>query len=222
MTKQLITGFFLISIIFSACQEDPGKILARSNDPHEIKKALYRLGQDTIKATPKGLETGSIAPYFSGYDHNQNPVALSHLTSKGKVVLFFYRGYWCGICNAYLANFQDSLSLITDLGANVIAVAPETADFQERTIVKNNLSITVMSDSAQTIMRQYDVAYDVNENYQKNMGINLQKVNGKAVLPVPATYIIDKQGRIIKKFFNPDFTNRASVAEIVKALKKAD
>lgn len=216
----LALGIFILTL--TACQEDPGKILANSDNPHEIKKALYRLGQDTTKVIPKGLNEGIVAPYFSGYNHHKKPVALSQLTAKGKVVLFFYRGYWCGICNSHLANFQDSLSFITDLGASVVAVAPQTAEYQERTIVKNNLSITVISDSSQTIMKQFDVAYDVNKGYQDKIGVDLEKVNGKTVLPVPATYIIDENGVIIKKFFNPDFRDRASVAEIVSILKESD
>lgn len=105
------------------------------------------------------------------------------------------------------------------MGASVVAVAPQTAEYQERTVVKNNLSITVISDSSQTIMKQYDVAYDVNESYQKQIGVNLTQINGQAVLPVPATYIIGEDGIIIKRFFNPDFKNRASIAEIAQVLR---
>ncbi len=212
---------FSIIVLFTACQDDPGKILASSDDPHEIKKALHQLGQDTTKAAPEGLKEGTQAPYFAATDQEARPISLSNLTKEGKVVLFFYRGYWCSICNRYLSDFQDSLSLITATGANVVAVAPETASYQERTILKNNLKITVISDTKQTIMNQYKVAFDVNKKYEKRIGIDLKEVNGgAAVLPVPATYIIGEDGNIIKTFFNPVFSKRPSIKEIVAVLEQ--
>jgi peroxiredoxin len=216
--KYILTLSFGLLFLMS-CQEKPGKILATSTDPTEINNALYRLGLDTTKAIPKGLEDGSLAPYFSGIDQKGRTITLNNLTSKGRVVVFFYRGYWCGICSKHLSNFQDSLHLITETGANVIAIAPERSDYAERTILKNNLKFSVLSDASQTIMNSFGVKYDVNTKMQKNVGIDWEKVNGGAVLPVPATYIINQNGRIIKSFFTPDFNKRASVNEIVKILE---
>ena len=76
-----------------------------------------------------------------------------------------------------------------------------------------------MSDASQSIMNSFGVKYDVNTKMQKSIGIDWKKVNDGAVLPVPATYIIGQDGKIIKSFFTPDFNKRASVNEIVKALK---
>ena len=135
--KYIITLTFGL-LLLASCQEKPGKILASSTDPTEINNALYRLGLDTTKAIPKGLENGDLAPYFSGVDQKGRAIALNNLTSKGEVVVFFYRGYWCGICSKHLSNFQDSLHLITETGASVIAVAPERSEYAERTILKND------------------------------------------------------------------------------------
>ena len=206
-------------LLLMSCQEDPGKILATSSDPTEINNALYDLGLDTTKAIPKGLDEGDLAPYFSGIDQKGRTIALNSLTTKGKVVLFFYRGYWCGICDKHLSNFQDSLHLITELGASVVAVAPERSEYAERTVLKNDLKFSVLSDASQTIMNSFGVRYDVNTKAQKNIGIDWKKVNGGAVLPVPATYIIGQDGKIIKSFFTPNFHKRASVDEIIEVLK---
>ena len=213
----LLLGFLLLA----SCQESPGKILATSDDPTEINNALNRLGLDTTKAIPKGLKEGDLAPYFSGIDQKGRTVALNNLTSQGKVVVFFYRGYWCGICSKHLSNFQDSLHLITETGANVVAVAPERAEYAERTILKNNLQFSVLSDKSHSIMESFGVKYDVNSKFQRKIGIDWEKVNGGKILPVPATYIIDQDGKIIKSFFTPDFTNRASIDEIVQILKNS-
>ena len=154
-----------------------------------------------------------------GVDQKERTITLEQLTSKGKVVVFFYRGYWCGICNKHLSNFQDSLHLITETGANVVAIAPERAEYAERTILKNDLKFSVLSDASQIIMNSFGVKYDVTTKMQKNIGIDWKKVNGGTILPVPATYIIGQDGKIIKSFFTPDFNKRASINEIVNVLK---
>lgn len=207
------------TLLFMSCGQDPANILANSDNPHKINEALYTLGFDTTQAIPKGLEEGSLTPYFSGVDQNGNTIAINKLIEKGKVVLFFYRGYWCGICNNNLSNFQDSLNLITDLGASVVAVTPERSEYAQRTVVKNNLSFSVLTDPKQEIMDMYGVKYEVNSGGSYQQQIDWKKVNGDNVLPVPATYIIDEEGKIIKTFFNPDFRDRASVAEVVAFLK---
>ena len=209
---------FLVFLIGS-CAEDPGEILATSDNPYEINRALYRLGQDTLKEIPQGLEAGAIAPYFAATDQEGRAISLGNLAKEGPVVLLFYRGYWCGICSRTLSNFQDSLHLITDLGASVVAVTPEVSPYQERNILRENTNIAIISDAAHRIMTQYKVAYEPNEKYQKNIGIDLKELNGAAILPVPATYIINKEMIIQKTFFTPDFRERASINEIVQVLR---
>ena len=216
---RLLTLFLLGMILLVSCGEDPADILANSDDPNEINSALYTLGFDTTQAIPKGLEEGAMAPYFSGKDQNGRTIAISNLIKNGKVVVFFYRGYWCSICNRHLAHFQDSLSMITDLGAAIVAITPERAEYAERTILNNNLDFSVVSDESLEIMESYGVKYKVNNGGRYQEQIDWKKVNSDNVLPVPATYIIDEEGKIIKKFFNPDFRARASVNEIVKTLE---
>jgi peroxiredoxin len=217
--KHLLIVLGVSILLFSSCQKNPGELLANVTTKTEVKEALYLLGQDTTEAPPEGLPEGTIAPYFAAIDQNGKAISLSNLTNEGKAVIFFYRGYWCSICNRYLADFQDSLKLITDTGAKVIAIAPETAAYQERTIVKNNLSISVVSDKKQQIMNAYKVAYNVNKDYVDYIDVNLEKVNEANVLPVPATYIVNQNGTIEKVFFSLDWSKRPSIQSIIKALE---
>jgi peroxiredoxin len=72
-------------------------------------------------------------------------------------------------------------------------------------------------------MKAYDVNYTVNDEtfaQLKKYGIDLEKNNGNTdhVLPVPATYVIDKTGKIIYVHFDKDYTRRASVNDILAVL----
>ena len=73
------------------------------------------------------------------------------------------------------------------------------------------------------IMKSYKVNFAVDEKTvekYKGYGIDFDKANGSngANLPVPATYIIGKDGIIKYAFFNPDYKQRASIKEILDNL----
>ena len=57
-------------------------------------------------------------------------------------------------------------------------------------------------------------------NNQAQAGQGYRRANGSngANLPVPATYIIGKDGKIKYAFFNTDYRKRASVREIINNL----
>lgn len=172
-----------------------------------------------------GPDVNKPAPNFKGVDQNGNTIELKELLKKGEVVVFFYRGYWCGICNKQLSNMETELKKLTDKGATVIAVTTESNEFAQKTIEKNNISFSVISDKDGKIARDYNVLYEVTEDYQKKISgytkSTIQKFNDskEAFLPVPATYIIGQDGMITWKHYTIDYSKRASVDEISQYLK---
>jgi peroxiredoxin len=173
---------------------------------------------------PEGLFLNSKAPDFKAKDQNGNEVRLKDLLKKGRVVLVFYRGQWCPNCNKFLSRLEDSLSLIKAKGATVIAVTPELPENIKLTIEKTKAEYSVLYDEGLKIMKAYDVEFEVPENVltrYRNSGIKIDENNGKNgnFLPIPATYIIDKEANITYRFFNPDYKKRPSIAEILANLK---
>lgn len=173
---------------------------------------------------PSGLKKGEKAPDFETKDMEGKTFKLSTALKKGEVVLIFYRGQWCPFCNKYLSAIQDSLSMIQSKGATVVAISPETYESVKQTIEKTKASYPVIYDEGMKVMNLYKVKYSLDapmiETF-KGYGIDFIKANGEngANLPVPATYIVSKDGKIKYVFFNPDFKQRASVKEILANLK---
>ncbi len=171
-----------------------------------------------------GLENGGQAPEFVAKDNSGKTLDLKRLLKSHKaVVLFFYRGQWCPYCNKQIKELQDSLQLLTGKGAYVIGVTPETGENINKTIDKTHASFSIIQDDGYKIMKAYDVNYTVNDAMMARMktyGIDLEKNNGNTdhVLPVPATYVIDRSGKIIFVHFDKDYTKRASVSSILNAL----
>ena len=173
---------------------------------------------------PEGLFINSKAPNFKAKDQNGNEVELKELLKKGKVVLIFYRGQWCPYCNMFLKKLEDSLQMITDKGATLVAITPELPENISKTIEKTKAAYSILYDEELKIMKAYDVEFEVPENVltrYRNTGIKIDENNGKKngnFLPVPATYVIDKQSTIIYRFFQSDYKRRPSVGEILNNL----
>jgi peroxiredoxin len=173
---------------------------------------------------PGGLKAGDAAPAFLGYDQKGKQVQLKNFLEKGPVVLFFYRGKWCSVCNKYLADYQDSVHFITDQGASLVAITPESIENVEQTVKFHNLTYTVIYDCQEKIMKDYEVMFSVTKAYQekikKTYSIDIAENNGRdaARLPVPATYIINRDGIVVAVQFDPDYKNRASVKWMLKNL----
>ncbi len=175
------------------------------------------------QATPKGLQKGEKAPLFTSIDQDGNAVSLQTILKKGPAVLVFYRGEWCPYCNKQLAQLQDSVSFITAKGATLIAISPETGDNVKKTIQKTGAAYPVLSDKGMTIMNEYKVTYAVDTavvSKYKSYGIDFNVVNGSngEHLPVPAVFIVDPNGTIRFVHFDPDYSKRASVNEILTHL----
>lgn len=172
---------------------------------------------------PEGLKVGDMAPDFSIKDQDGKNINLKQALQKGPVIMLFYRGQWCPYCNKQLGHFSDSLSMLTDKGASLLAVTPETSENIRRTIEKTKSAFPVVEDKGMAIMKMYKVNFAVDEKTvtkYKGYGIEFDKANGSngANLPVPATYIIDKDGKIKYVFFNTDYKKRASVLDILNNL----
>jgi peroxiredoxin len=172
---------------------------------------------------PMGLKVDEKAPVFTAKNQQGKSISLAKELMKGPVVLVFYRGQWCPYCNRQLKKLEDSLSLITAKGATLIAVTAEKPENINKTIEKTKASYAILFDDGLKIMKSYDVAYAVDdktiEKY-KGYGIDFNEVNGSngAYLPVPALYVINKDGIIVFKHFDPNYTKRASVQDILDHL----
>lgn len=185
--------------------------------------SVFMLHHLYAQEAPEGLFIGSKAPDFKAKDQNGNEVRLKDLLKKGKVVLVFYRGQWCPYCNRMLSRIQDSIQLIKDKGATVVAVSPEKQESIALTVEKTKAEYPVLYDAGLKIMKAYDVEFEVPENTitrYRNANIDIEKNNGSngKYLPVPAVYIINSESTIIYRFFETDYKKRPWVKDLLNYL----
>jgi peroxiredoxin len=185
------------------------------------------MAQDSRSAKEaKGLEVGIKAPMFKASDANGKSFSLQDALAQGPVVLIFYRGHWCPVCNKHLGVLQDSLQKIQDKGAQVVAVSPEKTELLAKTTEKTGADFTILYDEGYRISDAFNVTFTPGgmdrTMYNTFLGANLKKAHSddSQRLPVPATFVIGKDGIIAWRHFDPDYKNRSTVNEILDALGK--
>lgn len=171
----------------------------------------------------KSLKVGEKAPDFNLPNPNGESVNLNSLLEKGPVVLNFYRGGWCPYCNLELNAYQKHLPEIEGLGASLVAISPQTPDSSLSTAEKNDLKFDVLSDEGNKTANEFglvfELAPELHELYLK-FGINIPESNGNDSweIPLPGTYVIDKDGTVQYAYANADYTKRAEPSEVITKL----
>ncbi len=173
-----------------------------------------------------GLKVGDKAPDFKLKNAFGKYISLYSLTKKGPVILVFYRGAWCAICNIQIHSLNTSLPTFKKYGAQLLAVTPQKPDRSKEQITKDGYPFEVVSDLDYSVLKKYNLYFEIPEYIhklnQEKFGLDLADYNGKGRygLPVPATYIIDKKGIIRAAYANTDYTMRMEPKDILSALKK--
>lgn len=178
----------------------------------------------------KSLALGEVAADFTLPNADGKMVSLNKQLQDGPVVISFYRGGWCPICNKQLRGLQKILPNIKQLGGKLIAISPETPSNVEVTQTKNLISFEVLSDAGNKIAAQYGILWEVPKEKQEGYSAWLKSSTGKTfkdfngqdgyVLPIPATFVLDKNGKVVFAFIDADYKKRANTEDILAALGK--
>ncbi len=169
------------------------------------------------------LQVGDLAPEITLPDATGQAVRLADLWQHGPLVVIFYRGGWCPYCNLELRAWQQQLEPLTSLGARLVAVSPQTPDNSLSTAEKNELAYTVLSDSSLAGAQGFGIAFEMPQaliELYRGVGNDLPVLNGNGqwVLPLPATYVIGRDGRIVFAHVEADYRARAEPADVLAAI----
>ncbi|MBV8990151.1 MAG: AhpC/TSA family protein [Solirubrobacterales bacterium] len=180
---------------------------------------------DALDFALRAPQTGDQPPDFTLPDQHGEQVSLSSLLRRGPVVLIFYRGEWCPYCNLQLRTFQAHLAQITELGAQLVAISPQTPDHSLSMAEKNELGFLVLSDVRATVIDGYGLKYDVDPGTRgllESAGNDVGAHNGPGgwVLPAAATFVIGTDGNVRYANVRGNWTERAEPASVLAVLRE--
>ena len=120
---------------------------------------------------------------------------------------------------------QLDLRRIKELGASLVAVSPQTPDNSVSTAEKMKLTFEVLSDVGNHVARQFGLVFVLPEELRPiyaGFGIDIPAANGDDTfeLPIPATYVIDRDRKIRMAFVDADYTQRVDPEIVLSALKQ--
>ena len=169
---------------------------------------------------------GERLPDFLMTDSDGQLVDLASLLRKGPLVVSFNRGPWCDYCGLELHALARAYPDIVAAGGEVVSIVPETAQYARALQQGRGLPFRVLTDLdlayAFSLGLVFWVGDKIKETYRQ-FGIDLERFqgNGGWLLPIPATLVVGRDGRVKARFVDPDFRRRLGIEPILRALAAA-
>ena len=192
-------------------------------------QAIHARVVEELKASgivQRVLPVGATAPVFELKDHARKPVSSQDLLANGALVICFIRGRWDPFCCGQMEAMNAVLPQIAAGRASLVAMSPQTVSQSFFMADQHKLRFPLLSDSGNTVARHFGLTYRVPEYQEaiyRRVFINLPFTNGDDSweLPIPATYIVGKDGKVVRAWVDPDYTVRPEPADILRALAGA-
>ena len=187
-----------------------------------ILDGINELADNNVTINAK--KEGENAPSFSLMNVYGDAIELSEVLERGHVVLSFYRGSWCPLCNLEINALQKILPEIKALGAQLITISPEKPDSSLEYVKEALLDFEVLSDTGNKVANAYGLQVDVFKPLRKaylewELDVPSYNDTDSWGIPIPATYIINRNGKIARAFVDVDYSKRMEPAEILAVLK---
>ncbi len=185
-------------------------------------QAIAELKQRKLAANI--LPVGSNAPQFELPDHQGTIVRSSDLLAKSRLVVCFIRGRWCPFCVGQMEAMNLIVAQIEQAGAKLVAISPQTVKQSFFMHDQHKLRFPLLSDAHNNVARQFGLTYRVSQQQKavyRRAFVNLPFTNGDDSweLPIPATFIADRDGTILYATASEDYTERPEPDEIVHFLQ---
>jgi len=188
-----------------------------------VERLIVRLrANDCGNGAPR---VGDIMPDFALPDDGGRIVRLDQLLSTGPTAIMFHRGHWCPYCRINLAAIARHSDDIRGVGGNVAAVTPERQEFAAAFRADAASPFPVLSDLDNGYALSLNLAIWVGrelENMMAERGRALPHYQGNDawMLPIPATFVVGRDGRITARFVDPDYRTRMDLDQLIAALQR--
>ncbi len=169
------------------------------------------------------LPVGAKAPAFELLDGGGRTVRSADLLALGPLLLNFFRGRWCSYCVNELEAWRDLYPAVRSAGALLVAVSPQTVRQNDFTAGQHALPFPVLADPGARLAEQFGLVYQVPgylQRYYRSILVNIPFMNGEGSyrLPLPATYVISRDGVVLFAEAHADFRVRPEPSEVLAAL----
>jgi peroxiredoxin len=169
---------------------------------------------------------GEPMPAFLLPDDKGHLVSLDDLLARGPVAVTFHRGHWCPFCRISMRALDGAQAEIGN-AAQIIAVMPDRQEFASEFKAEGDGKIPILTDMDNGYAMSLNLAIWVGEEMEREMkriGVDPAKYQGQEpwMLPIPATFVVGRDGMVHARFVDPDYRIRMAIEEMLAALKAAN
>lgn len=186
---------------------------------------------DTMVARVLAGEVGCAAPVvgdpmpdFMLPGRDGQIISLHDVTRRGPAVISFNRGHWCSFCKIELRTIAEHYDEIVGAGGEMVSIIPEKQQFIKplRALTLDKFQILTDIDNGYAL--SLGLVMWVGEHLKTLMqgrGYHLETYHGNDgwFIPVPATFVVGMDGKVVARFVDPDFRRRMDIDEILAALR---
>ena len=213
-------------ISMTALQDQLDEITA--NTRHLVQSERLAVGERAVaELFDSGIETrilpvGAIAPEFELNDATGRLVRSADMLALGPLIIKFFRGRWCSYCVTELEAWRDLYGTIREREALMVAIGPQTQRQSDFMAGQHGLPFPVLCDPGNKLAEKFGLVYTIPEyhrSYYQSILVNIPFVNGEPSwrLPIPATYVIGKDRRVLFAEAHADFRVRPEPGEALAA-----
>jgi peroxiredoxin len=171
-------------------------------------------------------QQGDPMPPFLLPDENNRLVSLEQLVQSGPVAVTFHRGHWCPYCRINIDALAKANDAIAREGGQVIAIVPERQQYAAEFKADAKATFPVLIDMDNGYAMSLNLAIWVGEELRQSIrdqfGFDLASFQGNEswMLPIPATFVVGRDGVVKARFVDPDYRKRMAIEDLLSALRK--
>ena len=197
-----------------------------SDKSGEIKVRALRAAAEYLIASrqaERALLAGSYAPEFRLRDQDGIEFSSETLLRRGPLLLTFYGGSWCPACAIDLEALDKMRQAVEDHGVSLVCLSQQTAAENGRAQRISGVTLPILVDTGGKVASLFGVRWRmpaVLRDLHRAGGVDLPTLNGEDswTLPIPARFIIDRNGIIAYSEVDPDQTRRSDPRTILPVL----
>ncbi len=164
---------------------------------------------------------GEALPPFILPDHEGRLVDLAELTGEQPLIVVFHRGHWCPYCRMTLATLAEAQLRLAP--ARIVAISAEMQRFTRRIRAEAGAQFRFLSDMDAAYAASIGLAITIEPALRavlERSGKRIPDFQGSRewVLPIPAVFVLDRDGIVRARHVDPDYRRRMEVDELVKAV----
>jgi peroxiredoxin len=234
MTSLSTTDAERLKLAFQRCRDMEGTL-------NEQLRAYAEAGRDIFPAYGEAVDRlvsrlgengggenaprpGEEMPPFLLPDEKGRLVSLPSLLAQGPVAVMFFRGHWCPYCRLNMRAVIQAEARIKAMGAQVVAIMPETQAFTEQFKADSDAPFPMLTDLDNGYALSINLAIWLGDEIQRLLSYqDMAKFHGNDgwMLPIPAVFVVGRDGIVKARFVDPDFRKRMEIDDLLAALEYA-